>query len=144
VFLKVNIIKKIMAVNYILSDLYSRIKNGNKAKLESIVVLKSKLVIKVLDILFLEGFIRGYTFNAKESNKIIVLLKYSLDGKSVIKHIKGISKPGKRVYIGVDSLWNIYSESDTICLILSTSKGVMCLKEALNKNIGGEPLCVVF
>lgn len=130
-------------VNNTLSDLYVRIKNGYSLKLEEVLVLRSKLVVKVLDILLLEGFIRGYSFNVKESNKIKVLLKYSASGKKAIREIKGVSGSSRRLYVSVDVLWSFYSESDTTCLILSTSKGVIDLKTALKLNIGGELLCLV-
>ena len=130
-------------VNNTLSDLYVRIKNGYSLKLEEVLVLRSKLVVKVLDILLLEGFIRGYSFNVKDFNKIKVLLKYSASGKKAIREIKGVSGSSRRLYVSVDVLWSFYSESDTTCLILSTSKGVIDLKTALKLNIGGELLCLV-
>lgn len=130
-------------VNNTLSDLYVRIKNGYSLKLEEVLVLRSKLVVKVLDILLLEGFIRGYSFNVKDFNKIKVLLKYSASGKKAIREIKGVSGSSRRLYASVDVLWSFYSESDTTCLILSTSKGVIDLKTALKLNIGGELLCLV-
>jgi len=133
-----------MIVNNILSDFYCRIKNGYNLRLKSVLVLKSKLVVRVLDVLLLEGFIRGYTFNTKETNKIKVLLKYDLNGVGSIKDIKGISSSGRSVYVKVEGLWNIYSQSSFFCIILSTSKGVISLKKALEKNIGGELLCIIY
>lgn len=130
-------------VNNTLSDLYVRIKNGYSLKLKEVLVLRSKIVVKVLDILLLEGFIRGYSFNVKDSNKIKVLLKYSATGKKAIREIKGVSSSSRRLYASVDTLWSFYSESDTVCLVLSTSKGIIDLKTALRLNVGGELLCLV-
>jgi len=132
-----------MVVNNTLSDLYARIKNGYRLKLNEVLVLNSKMVVKVLDILLLEGFIRGYSFNVKDSNKIKVLLKYSVSGKKAIRDIKGVSGSGRRIYVSVDVLWSFYSEANTVCLVLSTSKGIINLKTALKYNIGGELLCMV-
>lgn len=130
-------------VNNTLSDLYVRIKNGYSLNLKEVLVLRSKIVVKVLDIFLLEGFIRGYSFNVKDSNKIKVLLKYSATGKKAIREIKGVSGSGRRLYASVDVLWSFYSESESVCLILSTSKGIIDLKTALRLNIGGELLCLV-
>ena len=65
-----------MGVNN-LTDSFIRIKNGYKLNLDSVLILKSKKIIKVLEILYLEGFIRGYSFNSFDSNKIKILLKYT-------------------------------------------------------------------
>lgn len=132
-----------MSVINILSDSYARIKNGYRLNLESVLVLNSKKVVKILDVLYLEGFIRGYNFNVSEPNKIKVLLKYSSDGESSLRDIKGISNSGKKVYVSVDTLWNISLKSNMGCFILSTSKGIMSLNDALKHNVGGELLCYV-
>jgi len=127
-----------------LSKLYNQLIKGYELKLESVLVLKSKTVLAVLDILLLEGFIRGYTFNTKDSGKIKVLLKYSLNGREkAIRDIKGVSKPSKRFYVTLDDLWSFYWDLPFVCLVLSTSKGIMTSKEALKYNIGGELLCYV-
>ena len=130
-------------VKDVLNDAFIRIKNGYSLGVESVLVLRSRKVLFMLDLLYLEGFIRGYSFNVKDSNKIKVLLKYSATGKKAIREIKGVSGSGRRLYASVDILWGFYSESDTVCLILSTSKGIIDLKTALKLNIGGELLCLV-
>ena len=132
-----------MGVNNSLSDLCSRIKNNSVHKVKSILVIRSKKIIKVLDILVLEGFIRGYSFNTKEKNVIKVLLKYSDDGKPSIRDIKVISKSGKKVYSSVRFLWDIQASFSNGCIILSTSKGIMSLNSAIKNNLGGELLCYV-
>lgn len=132
-----------MIVTNTLSDTYTRIKNGSKLNLNSILVLNSKKVVRVLDVLYLEGFIRGYSFDSQEQNKIKVLLKYASDGKSSLRDIKGISKSSKRVYVCVNTLWSIHAKSNISCFILSTPKGVISLNRALEYNVGGELLCYV-
>jgi len=132
-----------MSVVNILNDSYARIKNGYKLNLDSVLVLKSKKIIRVLDVLYLEGFIRGYNFDALKPNKIRVLLKYSAEGEGSLRDIKSISKSGKKVYVSVNSLWNISTKSNMGCFILSTSKGVISLNDALKYNVGGELLCYV-
>lgn len=132
-----------MVVTNILNDSYVRIKNGYQLGLDSILILRSKKVIRVLDVLYLEGFIRGYSLDTSDKGKINVLLKYSSEGRGSLKNIKGISRSGKRVYVSIATLWNMNSRSNLGCYILSTSKGVMSLKHALKFNVGGELLCYV-
>lgn len=127
----------------LLNDMYTRIKNAHRLKLNQVFVLKSKKIIRVLDVLYLEGFIRGYRVNTSQPRQIIVLLKYSSNGESVIKDFWGISKPGKGVYTSVAGLWRLYKNSGICCYIISTSKGVMSLSQALKLNVGGKLLCGV-
>lgn len=130
-------------VNNTLSDFCNRVKNSSQVKVESVLVIKSKKIIKILDILLLEGFIRGYSLDTGNKNKVKVLLKYSSSRKSSIRDIKIISKSGRRIYSSVNSLWSIQSNFIGKCIILSTSKGIMSLNMALQKNLGGELLCYV-
>ena len=125
-----------------LNDTFIRIKNGYKCKFGSIFVLRSKKIIKFLDILYLEGFISGYSL-CTDRNKIKVLLKHIRGGEGALREIKSISKSGKRVYISVKNLWLLENISKTGCFILSTSKGMMSSNEALKQNVGGELLCYV-
>ena len=125
-----------------LNDSLIRIKNGYKLKFGFVLVLKSKRIINFLDVLYLEGFIRGYSLSA-EKNKIKVLLKYTDGNKKVLRETKNISKSGKRTYVSVKNLWLLDSISKNGCFILSTSKGMMSSNRALKENIGGELLCYV-
>lgn len=125
----------------IIDDSFARIKNGYKLNYPSVLIIKSKKIIPILDVLYDEGFIRGYVF-ITESDKIKVLLKYS-EGTSVIKNIKTISKSSQKIYIKASSLWGLYSRCGFGCYILSTTKGVITLREALEYNIGGELICYV-
>lgn len=126
----------------IITDSFIRIKNGYDQKLESVLVLKSKKITPILDMLCVEGFIRGYTSCLVNNTKLKVLLKYS-GGQGSLKDIKIISKSGRRVYVNVNDLWYIYSLNGLGCFIISTSKGVLTLREALEHNTGGELICYV-
>lgn len=130
-------------VNNTLSDFCNRVKNSSQVKVESVLVIKSKKIIKILDILLLEGFIRGYSLDTEDKSKLKILLKYSSSGKPSIRDIKSISKSGRRTYSSVNSLWSIQSNFIGKYIILSTSKGIMSLNMALQKNLGGELLCYV-
>lgn len=125
-----------------ISDMLVRIKNGQKAKLFEIYLFSPtpKICINILDILYKEGYIRGYKklfYNNKL--RIKVLLKYDLEGNPIISKLVRVSKPGKRVYTSIKSLWKI--KSGLGVFILSTKKGILTDNDARYLNIGGEVLC---
>jgi small subunit ribosomal protein S8 len=128
-------------VRDVLSDTLIRIKNGYNLRFGSIFVLQSRKVIRILDLLYLEGFIRGYSL--EKENKIKVLLKYALDGKAVLRKIIILSKPGRKIFVSSKSLWLLDVVKGSGCFFLTTSKGFMSLKKALKYGIGGELICYV-
>jgi len=133
-----------MGMNDILSDTLVRIKNGYKVNSDSVLTIKSKKVIPVLELLFLEGFIRGFYVDLADSKKIKILLKYNLSGQSSLKNIRVITKASSRAYAKVNDLWQLLPSEGLGCFILTTSsKGVITLKDALKYNVGGELLCYV-
>lgn len=133
-----------MSLNNILIDTLVRIKNGYRSNLKNILAIKSKKNLLILNVLYLEGFIKGYNIDLVDSKKINILLKYTLEGKSSLKDIKIISKSGSRIYVKVDDLWQLILSEGLGCFILSTSsRGVITLKEALKYKVGGELLCYV-
>ena len=99
--------------------------------------------LKILDILKLEGYITGYYLEKEDDNKKIIKvnLKY-YEGMPVIKEIKRISKPGRRVYSRATSIPKI--QNGLGMAIISTSQGVMSDIDARKNNIGGEIICKVF
>ena len=99
--------------------------------------------LKILEVLKTEGFISSYHIEKKNNNKIslIVDLKY-YEGNPVIKDIKRISKPGRRVFSRADSIPRI--QNGLGLAIISTNRGVMSDIEARKNNIGGEVICRVF
>jgi small subunit ribosomal protein S8 len=88
----------------ILIDSIFRIKNGYSFGFDSVLLIQSQKVMKFLDLLYLEGFIRGYILLKKEK-KIKVLLKYAFSEKAVLRQIIIISKPGRKIFISSKSLW---------------------------------------
>jgi small subunit ribosomal protein S8 len=99
--------------------------------------------LKVLEVLKNEGFISRYHIEKKDNNKVslIVDLKY-YEGIPVIKEIKRVSKPGRRVFSRADSIPRI--QNGLGLAIISTNKGVMSDIEARKNNVGGEIICRVF
>lgn len=126
-----------MIITDTLSNLFSKIKNGFLSKKTRIIQQNSKQCINILNILVNEGFIKTYKINSK--NQIEVYLKYKKN-KSVIKEIKRISKPGKRLYFKNKDL---YSKKHGF-YILSTSLGILTDLEAKKLNVGGELICKIF
>ena len=126
-----------------IGDMLTRIRNGQTRLLSKVEMPSSNLRLKILEVLKTEGFIASYHIEKKENNKIslIVDLKY-YEGSPVIKDIRRISKPGRRVYSRATSIPRI--QNGLGLAIISTNKGVMSDIEARKNNIGGEIICRVF
>jgi small subunit ribosomal protein S8 len=127
-----------------IGDMFSRIRNGQMRSLNSKVEIPSSTFrLKILEVLKNEGFITNFYIEKKENNKanLIVDLKY-YEGMPVIKEIKRVSKPGRRVYSRATSIPRI--QNGLGLAIISTNKGVMSDIEARKNNIGGEIICRVF
>lgn len=126
-----------------IGDLLTRIRNGQAARLSAIHCPASKLRSNVLEVLKREGYIRDYSVSAPKDGKseLNIELKYS-EGQPVIREIKRVSKPGRRVYTQVKDVPRVYNGLGIS--ILSTPRGVLSDKEAREANVGGEILCRVF
>ena len=126
-----------------IGDMFTRIRNGQMRSLNTINVPASNFRQNILDILKSEGYINNYYIEKLENNKINIKvdLKY-YEGLPVIKEIRRISKPGRRVYSRATSIPKVMNGLGLA--ILSTPKGVMSDTEARKNNIGGEIICRVF
>ena len=126
-----------------IGDMFSRIRNGQMRLLSSINVPASNFRLQILEVLKSEGYISNFFIEKKENNKknLKVDLKY-YEGNPVIKEIKRISKPGRRIYSRANSIPRI--QNGLGLAIISTPKGVMSDNEARKNNIGGEIICKVF
>ena len=124
-------------------DMFTRIRNGQMRQINTVDVPASKFRSQILEILKKEGFILNYRLEKRDRNKNIlkVDLKY-YEGNPVIKEIKRISKPGRRVYSRAMSIPKV--QNGLGVAIVSTSKGVMSDNDARKNNIGGEIICRVF
>ena len=132
-----------MAVNDPLGDMLTRIRNAQTRKRGKVTTPGSSLRQKVLDVLQAEGYIRGYTTTAfgNGRNEFEIELKY-FDNEPVIRKIERVSKPGRRVYVNVESAPRVANGLGVS--ILSTPKGVMADHAAREQHVGGEVLCTVF
>lgn len=132
-----------MSMSDPLGDLLTRIRNGQQAHKNTIHTPASKLRVNVLEVLKREGYIRGYSPVEKSLgiNELSVELKYH-EGEPVIRDIRRVSTPGRRVYSKIADLSKIANGLGIA--ILSTPRGVMSDSEARAANVGGEVLCQVF
>lgn len=126
-----------------LGDMLTRIRNGQHAKKAVVACPASRQKARVLDVLQREGFIRAYKEQVNEQghNDLLIELKYD-ENEPVIRELHRISKPGRRVYFGVNDLPRYYNGLGVT--IVSTPKGVMADHEARTAHVGGEILCQIF
>jgi len=127
-----------------IGDMITRIRNAQLRVLNNVTIPSSKFRARILDVLKQEGYIANYKILSDNKNKkesLLVDLKYS-HGLPVIKEIKRISKPGRRIYAKADSIPKI--QNGLGLAIVSTSMGIMSDNDARTKNIGGEIICRVF
>ncbi len=125
-----------------IADMLTRIRNANSATHEKVDVPHSKIKERIAEILKEEGYISNYKVITDGNNKNIrVYLKYA-GRERVIKGIKRISKPGRRVYSSVEDMPRVLSGLGIA--IVSTSKGVVVDRVARRENMGGEVLAFVW
>lgn len=132
-----------MAMSDPLGDMLTRIRNGQMAAKSTISAPASKLRTNVLEVLRREGYIRGYETVevGRGKRELNIQLKYH-NGEPVIRELRRVSKPGRRIYAGVKELPQVYNGLGIA--ILSTPRGVLSDAEARDAQVGGEVLCTVF
>ncbi|WP_420556742.1 30S ribosomal protein S8 [Roseovarius sp.] len=126
-----------------IGDMLTRLRNAGMRGKSTVMVPASKMRVRVLEVLADEGYIRGFedTTDERGHPAIEVSLKY-FEGAPVIREMKRVSKPGRRVYMGVNDIPSVRQGLGVS--IVSTSKGVMSDANARSQNVGGEVLCTVF
>ena len=132
-----------MPVNDPIGDMLTRIRNSQMRGKSTVSTPASTLRGRVLDVLLSEGYIRGYERATTEKglDELVISLKY-FEGTPVIRELKRVSKPGRRVYMAVNDLPS--PRNGLGVSIVSTPKGVMSDTAARTANVGGEVLCTVF
>ncbi len=126
-----------------IADMLTRIRNGQMARLERVDIPSSKVKVAIARILKDEGFIKNFKLIKDQKQGILrVFLKYTLGNVPVMKGIKRVSKPGRRVYVQSSEIPPVLSGLGVG--ILSTSKGVMTDRDAKQQNVGGEMICAVW
>ncbi len=126
-----------------IGDMLTRIRNASSARHEKVLVPKSRLKIRIAEVLKDEGFIKDFVLHQDGAQgAITILLKYSADREPAISDIKRVSKPGLRRYVPTGSIPRVLNGMGIA--ILSTSKGVMVDREARKQKVGGELICTVW
>ena len=126
-----------------IADMLTRIRNAVRIERPNVEVPASKVKRGLAEVLKREGYI--WDWNESEEDKFAVIhidLKYGPNGERVIRHIKRVSKPGRRIYNGATQLRPILNGLGIS--IVSTSRGVISDREARHRNLGGEVLCEVW
>ena len=126
-----------------IGDMLTRIRNAHLRGKSTVKTPASKLRGLVLDVLANEGYIRGYEGATSDAGhpELEISLKY-FDGEPVIKELKRVSKPGRRVYSASSDIPTV--RQGLGISIVSTPQGVMSDAQARAANVGGEVLCTVF
>ena len=133
-----------MSMSDPIADFLTRIRNGFSAKKRWVDIPSSSLKKRIALVLKEEKYIKDFFFISGDGNKefIRVFLKYDYQGKPVIENIKRVSRPGLRVYVGAGEAPRVLDGLGIS--ILSTSKGVLSNKKAIQLGVGGELLCEVY
>jgi small subunit ribosomal protein S8 len=130
-----------------IADMLTRIRNANRTGRKQVTIPKSKICVGIAEVLKSEGYVEDFEVvdggaeGGGVQGAIKIKLRYSLSGEKVIHDIDRVSKPGRRVYSGVEALPKVLNGMGIT--IVSTSRGVMSDRAAREAKVGGELLCVV-
>ncbi len=126
-----------------IADMLTRIRNASLARHRKLNVPCAKIKVDIARVLKEQGFIRGYKVIPDRRQGVLrVYLRYGKDSQPVIKGIKRVSRPGLRVYRGVNGLPKVLDGLGVA--IMSSSKGVMTDKDCIRNHCGGEVICNVW
>ncbi len=128
-----------------IADMLTRIRNGNVAMRDEILMPASKQKSALAEVLKREGFIADYSIVQDDQGpgKLLkISMKYGEDRQRTISGIKRISTPGLRVYRGATEVPRVLGGLGVA--VLSTSQGLMTDREARQRNVGGEVMCFVW
>ena len=126
-----------------IGDMLTRIRNAGRVNHAEVRCPSSKLKMAVAKVLSEEGFIGLFRTEGEEKKPVLVMdLRYSSAGSAMIDSVQRVSRPGRRVYLGADEVREV--RGGLGMTVLSTSKGVMCDRDARSQKVGGEVICEVW
>ncbi len=132
-----------MSVSDPIADMLTKIRNASMAGFEKVDIPTSKLKVEIVKILKNEGFIKTFKkINQNGKFQIRIFLKYDEGMKPVIRGLRRLSTPGRRVYTGYREMPRVFNGYGT--LIVTTSAGVTTGRKAMEKRVGGELICSVW
>ena len=125
-----------------IADMLTRVRNANSVGKETVSMPSSKKLVEIARVMAEEGYITRYeVIDGEPRATLEITLKYGDKKSKTIRGIKRVSKPGLRIYAGVDELPRVLGGLGTA--IVSTSKGVMCDRDARKAGVGGEVIAYV-
>ena len=126
-----------------ISDMLTRIRNANLSMKETVTMPSSKLKEEIAKMLAAEGYVAGFEVApGKPGKDLTVLLRYTEDRERVLKGIRRISKPGRRLYSSASDLPRV--QGGLGVTIVSTSQGLLVDRECRRRKLGGELICEVW
>lgn len=126
-----------------ISDMLTRIRNANSAGKDSVSMPSSKVLVEIARVITEEGYVEGYTVEDTKPQKTLhITLKYGKKRAKVIRGIRRISKPGLRIYSTAEKLPRVLGGLGIA--VVSTSKGMMCDRDARKAGVGGEVIAYVW
>ena len=128
-----------------ISDMATRIRNGLQNEATHVDLPSSILKVQVAAALQREGFIWDFESHENENapgGTLRINLKYGPSGERVVRSIKRVSKPGRRIYYGRENMPKVLGGMGV--LVLSTNQGVLSNREAMDRGIGGEALLEIW
>lgn len=130
-----------MSYNDPIAEFLTKIRNAQNAQHKFVDVFISKMKVSLANIMKDQGFIENFIIN-ENKRKMRIFLKYTKSRKGIIKKLRKISSPGRRMYVSADKLPKIMGGIG--CAVLSTSKGVIDDETARKHKVGGEVLCYIW
>jgi len=126
-----------------IADMLTRIRNANLIGRSNVDMPASRMRVGIAIVLKDEGFIEDFSVvEGKPSSTLTITLRYGIDGEMVIRSIKRVSKPGRRVYAGLKELKPVLRGQGIH--VLSTPKGVVSDRKAREIGVGGELLAEIY
>ncbi len=126
-----------------IADMLSRIRNAAAVKQPSVLVPFSRMKQTIADILSREGWVGKVEVTTVEERKLLrVALKYAPDGSPLVRNIRRVSRPGRRVYVGRSEIPVVLNNIGVA--LISTSKGILTNREARRHKVGGEVICELY
>lgn len=133
-----------MAGKFLLGNMLSAIYNKNCFYDVPVNVVYSNLCAGVLVEMQKFGYISKFDIIEKDNKKSINVYLRTVNGLKNINSFKLISKPGRRIYNSVDELKKKMSYNPYSLILISTSKGILPISDAIEQCVGGEVLCEIF
>jgi small subunit ribosomal protein S8 len=126
-----------------ISDFLTRVRNAIQARHANLSVPKSKMILRIAEILQEEGYVEAIDTNDEgPRGAVVVHLRYLQAHESAIHELRRVSKPSRRRYVGIKEIPRV--KNGLGVAIISTSRGVMTGKDAREQNVGGELLCTIW